>query len=717
MRKFIVIFFVSAVWIAAHVAYFFYYQRLLQLPFTAVSAGFAILWSAWMLSLMFCFRSWPSRMLILGLYVFFLGWSVVNFAYFQVFQNFLSLSPSRIMSANAAMIDLLRDFYVLVAPSIAAAALGLLALFFAISSWSGKRRKRGLPVMFFAGGTARFGSKSYRRSYRLAVAGLIAQVMFGSVATEAVAGYRERFATNGAGTNQALADLGVFGYALAARRGSVGQAAAAVHKPESASGAGAALRTSKTNFEALRESLDRLAASEPAAPPTQPARAFKKPPDIIVYQIESAAYWPLEQPTPVMPFLDSLIKQYGSAGKYFSNGCTTIDAELAVNCSFLPDTFGPVSDLYSKNDYRCLPTLLKERGYTATMYHSNLLEFWNRNFLAPSWGFDGLHFRPEFVFRQPDSEIFDRVIDEIKKSDTPGYHYVIGMTSHAPHDEYFQKYYKKKFNLDVPAYAGYLNEVGKLISADEETTRRYLGFMKADDDGIRRLFARLQDEGLLDNTIVVIFGDHRYYDNAIADPYRRFIEYNRLPFLLYVPGMGKLALPEIASHIDIAPTLYKLVAGADDLPASFLGTDLLSPAHRSFAITKCLGRMSYYDGSTLVESDAVLGSDRIVSSPDGPGAPDPQLATILRSVGFMTDLALRRNELAGSRAGRMQPASRTLRFDEMTDSDHDGLSDLREAGIGTDPHIPDSDGDGFKDGDEVLHGYNPLGPGKWIRKQ
>lgn len=46
------------------------------------------------------------------------------------------------------------------------------------------------------------------------------------------------------------------------------------------------------------------------------------------------------------------------------------------------------------------------------------------------------------------------------------------------------------------------------------------------------------------------------------------------------------------------------------------------------------------------------------------------------------------------------------------DSDGDGLSDAREAQLGTDPSNPDSDGDGFSDGEEVRGGFNPLGSGR-----
>jgi hypothetical protein len=49
--------------------------------------------------------------------------------------------------------------------------------------------------------------------------------------------------------------------------------------------------------------------------------------------------------------------------------------------------------------------------------------------------------------------------------------------------------------------------------------------------------------------------------------------------------------------------------------------------------------------------------------------------------------------------------------DPALDSDSDGLTNLQEAQLGTDPNRADTDGDGFNDGQEVQAGYNPLGPG------
>ncbi len=50
--------------------------------------------------------------------------------------------------------------------------------------------------------------------------------------------------------------------------------------------------------------------------------------------------------------------------------------------------------------------------------------------------------------------------------------------------------------------------------------------------------------------------------------------------------------------------------------------------------------------------------------------------------------------------------------DQTNDSDLDGLKNYLEVALGTDLNNPDTDGDGYKDGEEVYSGYNPLAGNK-----
>jgi hypothetical protein len=48
--------------------------------------------------------------------------------------------------------------------------------------------------------------------------------------------------------------------------------------------------------------------------------------------------------------------------------------------------------------------------------------------------------------------------------------------------------------------------------------------------------------------------------------------------------------------------------------------------------------------------------------------------------------------------------------DALLDPDGDGLSNVEELALGTDPKLADTDGDGFADGQELATGYDPLNP-------
>lgn len=68
----------------------------------------------------------------------------------------------------------------------------------------------------------------------------------------------------------------------------------------------------------------------------------------------------------------------------------------------------------------------------------------------------------------------------------------------------------------------------------------------------------------------------------------------------------------------------------------------------------------------------------------------------------------------------MQPTEQSVSIQPGRDSDSDGLTDIEEQLIyGTNVNIPDSDSDGFLDGNEVFHRYNPNGtaPGTLLSAQ
>jgi phosphoglycerol transferase MdoB-like AlkP superfamily enzyme len=710
MPRRILIAFSLLFWITANLLFFYWYHRLLDLQLSLSSAAVIIVLCAWLFSIAYFFPRLPVRIFLTALVAVALSWTLANFAYFKVFDTFLPLFSSRLKSINLPMIRTLTDFIPSIPLGLAFAALTLVALFFIISSFA-KIKRCDQPAALFSSEKNPRAAGSLRAKYRkISISVGLATQLGAFFLMGATIADVKRDVIKASADDNAVAKIGLVGFELGSDAGPADQTEGIATRP--AGSAAPSLSAAKANIDSLRESIAGLNVD--AAPDYNPIRPTPPPtPHVIFYQMESADAWPLSQDPSPMPFLASLMDKYGTVQDYFANGCTTIDAEFAVNCGFLPETYGPVSDLYSKNSYDCLPSILKSKGYGTYVYHADDISFWSRETLAPAWGFDHLNFSPLFQYREPDSLVLDRVVDDLKSATQPTFQYVIGYTAHAPHNEVFQKFYNENYHLGIEPYVGELNASSKAINLDEPTLRMYLGFLKASDDGLKHLFDRLTDEGLLDQTVVVIYGDHRYYQADSGNPENDFLLYNRIPLVIAMPGANKAVWPKIASHDDIAPTIFDyLTEGKETLPPTFLGTSMFSPDHKDGAVNKCLGRVSYYNGSTLASGNIPLHTFNVENFRGTiDDAAQGSLKNNLLDTVATSDLLFARNSLGGITAAS-EPAATTITPDAINDSDHDGLSDMREQALGTDPYNPDTDGDGYSDGEEVLNGFNPLGPGK-----
>lgn len=702
-------------WMIIHLGYFAWYHRSLHITFSYVTVWFYVLFALGTFALLTGFHHHMLRVTAIVIHGVALAWSLIDYAYVQVFGNFLPISVSRAGSFNLAMARLLKD-YVFLIPGPLFAATGLVLACGIICAFhvGSALRHRRVPIGFFQGSRSTYDQS--RGHAGLAVLALL-------VASLCVAGTvqaADRYRADMNGRADVLGDLGVFGYGVASKRGqSLTESKLGTASIELGDG----LSSSRSALQVTSDALIKLQELAPSSAGTASMPRFEKPPHIIIYQMESVAAWPLEQEPSPMPYLEKLLKDQGGVGEYFANGCDTIDAELAINCGYVPDTYGPVSDLYSKNDYRCLPALLGERGYETAVYHANDAKFWSRDALDPAWGYRTMRFSPEIPYRMPDGQVFDLVIDDIKHDTKPSLRYVIGFTSHSPHGQELAEAYEKAYKLGIKSYAEPLGATSLSMESDEATTRMYFGFLTAVDDGLKHLFDRLTEEKLLESTIVVAFGDHRYYQSRATDPMTAFRDYNRLPFFIHVPGMAAGRLAPIASHVDVPSTLYDLVTGSTDgLPPSFLGQSLFAAGRRTIAVNKCLGRASYYDGHRMTEGDLAFGlfkhaADQgyLAQSADSQDAAAASIQASLAEFAAASDLALKRNDLGGMAMPAQHEGEEKLPDGNLADSDHDGISNARERAIGTDPDDTDSDDDGYTDGEEVSNGYDPLGPGKRVR--
>lgn len=312
--------------------------------------------------------------------------------------------------------------------------------------------------------------------------------------------------------------------------------------------------------------------------------------NLIVIQVESLESFLIGKEIngqKITPVLDELITK----GIYFPNiyeqvnEGTSSDCDLMLTTSMLPLRRGSTFFRYPNTKYNSLPLILKSTGYETASIHPDKGSFWNyANALKGGIGFE--NFIDYFAF-QPDELIgmgisdrtyFNQVVPKLKDFSTPFYAHTITLTNHGPFDLPSEL---RQLSLDPELNA---SELGGYFESVHYTDAQIGSFLD-----------NLDKEGLLDNSLVVITGDHagvhKYYNNGINALSSKEDWYldtgnSNVPFIIYDKSLksGK-TIDTIGGQIDIMPTmLYLLGVDSSKYENTALGRNLLN-TNRSFAIT------------------------------------------------------------------------------------------------------------------------------------
>ncbi len=142
---------------------------------------------------------------------------------------------------------------------------------------------------------------------------------------------------------------------------------------------------------------------------------------------------------------------------------------------------------------------------------------------------------------------------------------------------------------------------------------RYLNAVREVDTQIGRLLQHLENQHLLENTAVVVLGDHGE-EFMERSRWGHNTEFNRYQTgtvaVLSIPGQAPRAVRSITSHIDLPATLLPLL-GVRNPPRDYsLGQDLLAADyHRDYAVSADTTRIAYL-GEGFKVSFPLRGADR-----------------------------------------------------------------------------------------------------------
>jgi phosphoglycerol transferase MdoB-like AlkP superfamily enzyme len=295
----------------------------------------------------------------------------------------------------------------------------------------------------------------------------------------------------------------------------------------------------------------------------------------------------------VTPNLNKLSQE----GLYFSNFYsqvgvgTSSDAEFTLNTSLMPATNGTVFISYWNREYLTIPKMLKEQGYYNFSMHGNNGDMWNRLVMHKEMGYDRFYNKKDYEIDDTvglglsDKSFFRQsipIIKNISEKHQNFYGTLIMLSNHTPFVD--GKTLKPFSDFPVDYKITKTNEQGveetvSMPYMEGTTLGNYLKSVHYSDEALGELMVGLENQGLLDNTVVVIYGDHdarlpkadynrlyNYdpYTDALkdkTDPTYKTVDYyeyelnRKVPLIILSKNIKPKQITKVMGMYDVLPTL------------------------------------------------------------------------------------------------------------------------------------------------------------------
>lgn len=303
------------------------------------------------------------------------------------------------------------------------------------------------------------------------------------------------------------------------------------------------------------------------------------------------------------PNLNELIK---NDTIYFDNFYTNIgkgntaDAEFSALNSLYPVIEREIYTLYQDNKYDGLPWHLKRQGYSTFAVHGYEGDFWNRREAYGGQGIDKYYAMEDLDQSDiiglgiSDKSVFSQAVDIMKKQNTPFFSFIVSLTNHHP------------FEMDEN-----LKEIPIKEEDKDSKFANYLQTAHYTDTAIGCLIDKLKAEGLYDNSIIILYGDHHGLNKDMDDNdvyMKRFLgkEYDydemlKVPLIIHIPGSGVTrTVSTVSGQIDIFPTIANLM-NIEISDEYILGQDAVNAKEGFVAFTAYMLRGSFVTDNMMYE--------------------------------------------------------------------------------------------------------------------
>ena len=224
-----------------------------------------------------------------------------------------------------------------------------------------------------------------------------------------------------------------------------------------------------------------------------------------------------------------------------------------------------------------LATVFQDKGYNTYAYHDHTYTFQSRHKYLAALGFDnylgcrnGLEDRINCnQWPESDVEMIEATFADYANSEEPFMVYYVTVSGHGDYG----------FNYSAMARK-HKDDVAGLDYSEKPLS--YLAAQIELDQALELLIDKLDEEGILEDTVIALVGDHYPYYLSLDEvneisSYEKdnVVEINRSNFILWNSAMDTVEVDKVGSQIDVLPTIYNLFGISYD-SRLIIGKDILS---------------------------------------------------------------------------------------------------------------------------------------------
>jgi len=308
--------------------------------------------------------------------------------------------------------------------------------------------------------------------------------------------------------------------------------------------------------------------------------------NVIFLMIESGSQIMLKNE--YYPNIARLYEHGWSFDNYYSprNTCSTGNNEMSGMTSLYTIYNNCTANVYKKNTYfEGIFNLFNNKGYETSSYHNNYDEYYARTIIHKNIGSSRFYdiydldidITKKYGEWASDEELITKYLEILDSRDTskPFMNWITTVSSHQPYADNspYNKQYRELFPDDYPT-----------------DIKGYMSKLKIVDNAIGLLLDGLEERGLLEDTVIVMFADHYPYGlskTKLSEAYGYSVtddnNSDNVPFVIYNPTLEQKTFNEYTAHVDTLPTFANLF-NLDYDSRLYMGSDVFAQDYESLVI-------------------------------------------------------------------------------------------------------------------------------------